>query len=400
MALILGGSNGDITHSRALQDLLAELDRMIAEQTAYLVPEQHTSLINGICSTLLDEMAWEKQTTATIEKALHDLEHAPDCTTLKEQFNSCQQIAAAYFNKRESVLSVHDFSCRCRDAVIHWAVQSVLANSGECPTPFTICALGNYGRKEVTFSSPCDLLLVYGNIEDSSESWFTSFAEELSGILEQIGLTAPFMRIDDPEWRGDVNTWKTRIAMQAGTPDPLSETVSLCDLRPVYGDSMLADELRSLAHYTLVNEPFSFLSALRSASIMPIGFNFFGRLKVEKSGSHRGEFNLVQFALMPMVITIRMLTIQKNIAETATPDRIRKLQGSGELGVDLAAKLLRAYQDFHRIKLISEVAGKGNDRDGFYLDREEISPQDESCLKQGLDALFNLQRIVYQNVES
>jgi signal-transduction protein with cAMP-binding, CBS, and nucleotidyltransferase domain len=101
-----------------------------------------------------------------------------------------------------------------------------------------------------------------------------------------------------------------------------------------------------------------------------------------------------------MIVTIRMLAIQKNIEETGTPDRIRKLQQAGELGVDLASKLLIAYHDFLRIKLSAETAGKGNERDGFYLDREEITHDDEGCLKQGLDALFNLQRIVYQNVES
>jgi signal-transduction protein with cAMP-binding, CBS, and nucleotidyltransferase domain len=295
---------------------------------------------------------------------------------------------------------MHEFCCRCRDIVIDWAIKSVLPEKGESPAPFTICALGNYGRSEATLSSPCDLLLIYGNTGQEGESWFSEFAGKVSAILGRIGLLADFMRIDDPEWRGDMGVWKDRIASQAGTPDPLSETVALCDLRPVYGDPELAKELRSIAHHTLVNDPFTFLSAMRSASIMPVGFNFFGKLKMEKSGTHRGEFNLVQFALTPMVVTIRMLTIQKNLEETATPDRIKTLQTVGELGVDLASKLLKAYQNFHRIKLSAEVTGKGNDRDGFFLDREEISHDDESYLKQGLDALFNLQRIVYQNVEA
>jgi len=400
MALILGSSNGNILQSRAMQELTAELDKLIADQAAYLMPEQHSSLINGLTRDLLEEKTWEDNICREIQQSLKDLEQAPDIEQLKERYNSFNRIARRYFKRRESPLSMHDFCGRSRDIVVGWGVKSVLAKRGGSTNPFTICALGNYGRKETTLTSPCDLLLIYGNTDSAGEAWFSGFADDISLVLSHVDLSARFMRLDDPDWRGEIDVWKSRIASQAGTPDPSSETVSLCDLRPVFGEPELAKELRSLAHLTLVNDPFSFLSALRTASIMPVGFNFFGRLRMEKSGSHKGEFNLTQFALAPMVVTLRMLSIQKNIEETATPDRIRKLQQAGELGVDLASKLLNAYHDFQRIKLSAETEDKGNERDGFYLDREEISHYDEGRLKQGLDTLFNLQRIVYQNVES
>jgi signal-transduction protein with cAMP-binding, CBS, and nucleotidyltransferase domain len=399
MALILG-SDGDILNSRVMQELVSELDRMIADQTAYLMPEQHSSLISGIARELQGERDWEEASFLEIRRLLAHLELAPDMTALQDRYRLFRQNAEAYFERRESVLAMHHLCGMVRDSVLNWAVKSVLAARGRCPVPFTVGALGNYGRGESTFSSSCDLLLVYENVDLSGERWFAGFADEVSRLLERIGLVAGFMRIDDPEWRGSQELWRERVAAQAGTPDPASETVSLCDLRPVYGDPELIIELRRTAHDTLVGSPLAFQSALRSASIMPVGFNFFGKLKVEKSGSHRGEFNLVQFALNPMVVTLRMLAIQQNIVERSTPDRIRRLQQLGELGVDQAARLLHTYQDFLRIKLTAEVASKGNEQKGFYLDREDISHFDEACLKQGLDALFNLQRIVYQNVES
>lgn len=399
MALILGSSDGDVVNSRAIQELVAELDSMIAGQAAYLMPDQHTSLIHGISRELMAEREWEEQSSIQMQQALHDIRTAPDVDSFMANYRSFQEHASAYFNRRGSVLSLHDFCSRCRDISVEWALRSALG-SGENPVPFTVCALGNYGRMEPTLSSPCDLMMLYGDTSVSGEAWFSKFADKVSRVLDCVKLYAPIMKIDDPEWRGGMSLWRSRIASQAGTPDPSSETVALCDLRHVFGDDDLAMELRSLAHTTLVNDQSAFLSALRTASIMPVGFNFFGRLRMEKSGSHRGEFNLVQFALMPLVVTIRMLAIQKNLVEASTFNRIKRLQTSGDLGVDLAAKLLKAYHDFHRIKLAAEVAGKGSEREGFYLDREEISHDDESCLKQGLDALFNLQRIVYQNVEA
>ncbi|MBT0663463.1 hypothetical protein KI809_04030 [Geobacter pelophilus] len=399
MALILGSRDGDIVNSKAMQELVADLDRMIADQAAYLMPEQHRSLVNGIAQNLLEEQEWEERFAAQLDDALAALEKAPDIASLQQQYLSAVDSATSYFARRQSVLSMHRFCSQSRDIMIHWAIRSGLATCGESPAPFAICALGNYGRHETTFSSRCDLLLVYGSSDPSAEQWFATFSGKVSAILDQLELSANFMRLDDPEWCGDIGLWKSRIASQAGTPDPSSETVALCDLRPVFGSQELALELRSMAVRSLNSDQLTLMAALRSASIMPVGFNFFGRLRMEKSGSHRGEFNLVQFALNPMVVTIRMMAIQKAISDTATSDRISKLLAAGELGVDLAAKLLKAYHDFHRIKMSAEVAHKGNEQDGFYLEREEISHDDEICLKQGLDALFNLQRIVYQNVE-
>lgn len=400
MAILLGNNNGDITSSRTIRELMAGLDGMIAEQAAYMMPDHHLSLIEGVANAIREEREWEEQAGNMIALALQNLENAPDLASLEQLNKTAMATAAEYFKRRESVLSMHQFCCKCRDLMIQWATRSALEDAGGTPVPFALCSLGNHGRMEATLSSPVDLLLIYGNTDEAGEAWFTNLAQTVSRSLSRLGLVAPFVRIDDPEWRGNLTLWKDRIAMQAGTPDPSSETTMLCDLRPSFGDPELAGELRSLARSSLTGDPLTLLSALRAASIMPVGFDFFGRLKVEKSGAHRGEFNLVQFALTPLVVTIRMLAIQKKLEQTSTPDRIRGLLNAGELGVDLASKLLMAYHDFHRIQLAAEVAGKGSEKEGFYLVREEIPPDDENCLKQGLEAIFNLQRIVYQNVEA
>lgn len=399
MALILG-SDGDVLSSMAIRNLLSELDSMIAAQTAYLMPSEHNSLISGIARELRDESAWEENTTREIHDLLENLQQAQDVSALYESSLPFRDQAEKYFRHRESVLAMHQFCGAFSETIIRRIISIFMQAGGGAPVPFSVCAIGNFGRGESTLSSLCPLLLVHENTDANGEEWFAGFAEKVSANLDRFGMLHDFVRIDDPEWRGGIDLWKSRVDSQAGTPDPSSETVSLCDLRSVYGDHRLGGGVKKAAVETLLASPDVMRSALRNASIIPIGFNFFGNLKVEKAGRHRGEFNLVQFALDPMVVTLRMLAIQKGIGETSTPDRIRKLQYAGELGVDLATRLLNTYKDFLRIKLFEELSGKGREKEGFYLDSEDLSRFDESCLKQGLDAIFSLQRIVYQNVES
>jgi signal-transduction protein with cAMP-binding, CBS, and nucleotidyltransferase domain len=133
---------------------------------------------------------------------------------------------------------------------------------------------------------------------------------------------------------------------------------------------------------------------------MPVGFNFFGNLKLEKTGSHRGEFNLQQLAISPLVATIRMLAIRSGISASSTPERIKSLVDTGELGVDQATKLLQGYHNFLRLKIFAEISGKLADKDGFFINHEDMVEDEEEKLIQGLDALFNLQRILFQSVEA
>ncbi len=401
MSLILGGRGGDILGSSTIQELFAELDRMITEQASYLMPEPHLALLDGITNGFRDERVWEEQFLNSLEQALEALTASADVAELELQYTNCLRLGGEFFLRRQSVLALHAFCTESRDRLIRWAVSALEARIGPPPTEYACCGIGYCGRSEATLSTSCNLLLIYRNDGPEGNAWFTALGEDISNLLDRLGVIGPGgMKPLGPARVSSIDAWQKRIASLAATPGSFGEIARICDLRLMAGAADLAEELFSAANETLRRDHTGLQGALRTVSTMPVGFNFFGRLKLEKRGGHRGEFNLIQSTLTPLVLTARILAIRAGISATSTPDRIRLLLDAGELGVTQTTKLLRAYHDFITIKVQLEITGKGGERFGFYFEPDEITHDQELSLRQGLDALFNLQRIVYQSVEA
>ena len=133
----------------------------------------------------------------------------------------------------------------------------------------------------------------------------------------------------------------------------------------------------------------------RTVAEMPTGLNFFGRLRLPKSGRHQGEFDLCQYALAPLINNVRVLAINCALHETSTIARVKGLQERGHLSVDLTEKLLFAYHDFIRLK-INRQLGVGCDKElACFIARQELTKDEEFRLRTGLEAVSDLEKMVY-----
>lgn len=400
MALFLAKREGNIHRSLDIQDLYEELDEMISEQAAYMRSDEYLSLLAGIDRMLCEEKAWEDRFVRQQEELLDDIAAARSISGLETTHKACRDLAEQFFVRRGSALTLNQFCTTYRDVIVRKSVGIAEEQLGTPSAASAWCATGNFGRSEATLTTPCDLLLVYNVCNSQDRELFRRLHSTVESILTKLGLHEGVDSFSSATLHDSISGWRERIATATDTPGPLTETVSLCDLRLVAGSRELCGDLRSAAMDGLNRQPYRIMGALRSAASMPLGFDFFGRLKTEKSGLHRGSFNLLQSALLPLILTVRILSISGNIPATSTHDRIRQLLDKRMLGVDLSAKLIRSYHDFVRCKVKMEIDGKGNEQDGFYLDPDEMSEDMEFEFKHGLDALLNLQRTVFQTIEA
>lgn len=400
MALFLGKREGNIHKSLDIQDLYEELDEMVSEQAAYMGSEEYIALLSGIDRAMCEERAWEDRFVRSREELLDDIAAASDVSGIEAAHKACRELAEQFFIRRGSALTINRFCTGYRDVIVRKVVGIAEEQVGAPSVAAAWCALDTFGRAEATLTTPCELLLVYDDCDIPDKELFVRLQAKVLSLLTRLGLygeatpTAPTPLLDS------LSGWRARISTATDTPGPLTRTVSLCDLRFVAGERTLCTSLKAAAMDGLNSQPFRILGALRSAASMPLGFDFFGRLKIEKSGQHRGAFNLMQSALLPLILTVRMLAISAGIPAVSTHDRIRQLLDNRKLGVDLSAKLIRAYHDFVRFKVRMEINGAGNEQDGFYPDPENLSDEEEFDLKHGLDALLHLQRTVFQSIEA
>ena len=233
---------------------------------------------------------------------------------------------------------------------------------------------------------------------------FGSFADRAVAVLEAVGLTKNggkkaagrvILIGSRSDWRGEIEK------LARGEQGGLLELARRADLRTIYGDAPLAEEIdttlsgacsnfsmqssgkrpKVVAMAARTRSAFSFpLPALRGVAKglaeMPTGLDFFSRLRLERSGRHRGQFGLAQFAVDPLITNVRMMAISCGVHETSTIGRIKALQERGRLSVELTERLLQAYHDFIRLKIGRQLAQGCEKESQAFLDPQDLSEDD------------------------
>ena len=428
MAIFLGTQGGDILAWRGLAGLIAEIREMIAARMSCQLTEENMGLLKALQERLEEEIAFEETFMAEFGWAVGKLEQAAyedEFTPLIPRFN---QLTQDYFLKRGSVVAVHSLCNTYRDGLLRRALQWTedaleLEEMRRPPAPYCLLVSGSAGRLEQTFCVDPDYFLIYGEAEDDGPGYFDKFAYRIAALLGRVGLLpdnsgATAMKTF---WRGGRNQWRKEIVdkLMPRERKGLADLLGRADLRLVHGNAALAEEMLNVVRSMLefrhgelretstdtamasrtraaISFPAPGLKGMgKSIAEIPTGIDFFGRLKVEKSGRQRGKFNLEQYALAPLITNVRMLAIEYGLAETGTIARIRGLQNGGRLSVELAERLLRAYHEFTRLKLLRQIGGGCETEQTCYIKPEELAEDEDRQLRNGLEAVSDLEKIAY-----
>ncbi|RII26369.1 MAG: nucleotidyltransferase [Geobacter sp.] len=404
MSMFPVNKGGDILAWRDTVELVDGVKRKLSEKMAYLLDGDELVLLQDLQGRIEEEMAVEYRFAEDAGQVLAALETAGTVDEMVAAYRHGRQLSTDYFDRRGSVLVVQSLCIRLQDRLTCRAVllaSEWMERSGFGPPPAPYCwfAFGGAGREEGTVAGNFNALLVHGEVHGESAAYFAGFSLRVNAILENCGVkSAGGITPVHPSWRGSINEWRTRLIGGAAgekTQEDLSFLVRFADLRLVSGDSTLCGEMINLIRSLFEFNRRGFDEVARVTAEMATGLDFFGRLRLEKGGEHRGEFNLGQYALNPLMENIRIMAVRADVPLTANVGRIKGLLEKGHLGVDLSQRLLRACHDFTSLKLRSEMRHNSGG-EGVFLKPEELDDCEMDSLKEGMEAVVNLQRIVYQ----
>jgi CBS domain-containing protein len=428
MAIFLGARNNDIMEWRGVVELLAEVRGEASEKMAGQLAGENVALLRDLTRRLDTEIAFEEKFAAEFGQLMEQLERVgirDEFPLLHPLFN---RLVQDYFRERGSAIAVHTFCGTYRDALLRkallWVEDSLeMDEMRRPPAPYCWFAGGSAGRQEQTFCVEPDYYLVYGDAEDDAPGYFEKFSYRAASLLAMIGLLPKNGGASAMNnlWRGGRKDWRSEVVEKFLPRERkgIAAFLERADLRLIHGDPGLAGEMlnvvRSMLGFhheevreeavgpdlssrfrTAVSRPVPlFMSISRSAAEAAGGLDFFGRFKVEKRGRNRGKFALDQNALTPLVTNVRILALEFGLNETGTIARIKKLQEDSRLSVELAERLLRAFHDFSRLKILRQVeAGCENER-ACFIDPQVLTENEEKRLKTGMAAVTDLEKIVY-----
>lgn len=339
--------------------------------------------------------------------------------TIKESNGSQLKVIHENLNQMElekfllipSVSDLH-FSCtQYRDLLAHHVLETVITEmdtSGLArpAVPFALISLGSDGREEQTLITDQDNLIVYGDGGgEEADLYFKEFSNRLVDRLEEAGFkrcTGDIMPTNQT-WRGSLSQWRKRLfsIVRYEVEDIGKNTMDLIvmsDARFVAGDQKLASELIHMIR-TMERDYFQVLWGMaKAATEMKLALGFMNRIWTEGSGDHKGEFNVKLLAWAPLVMNVRILSINESIPATSTLERISLLEAGGSFSASFAHDLIDAYHVLTRQRILIQIkALKGIQRDSYYLNPYQLPTIEREQIRHAMIKIEELQKIIHAN---
>lgn len=280
------------------------------------------------------------------------------------------------------------------------------ASAGDLPD-ITLIAIGPAGRGEYSPFCRLQLLIVHGDVSPSRQGVIARFSSLLHEGFEAVGLAVdPIVNPRNPEWRGTLTEWHHRCQDGLDTHED-EKFINLCrlvDQYPLSGAAHVAEEFKKTASATLHSSRTVMAKMVERMTTLSNGLGLMGRLKLEKSGSERGLFRLLDHGLLPLSAALSALSQITGCVAVNSCARISELLKRGELAVELAERMLATWHTLNGMRLSWEYtyAFQEKPEQLLCLNPKELSPLQLQTLTESLESVLIIQhhvKIIFSGME-
>ena len=183
------------------------------------------------------------------------------------------------------------------DAITRQLCRIAETELGSPPCDYAWVAMGSQGRHEQSAKSDQDnALLLSDSARTEDDGYFKALARIVNDGLDACGFVycPGDVMASNPKWRQSLKVWKGYFHNWITVPSEkaLMHANIFFDLRCVYGDTLLVDDLKkSIREDAKRNEIFLALMAKNAMNFQP-PLGFFRNFVLEKSGEHKNTFDI------------------------------------------------------------------------------------------------------------
>ncbi len=219
-------------------------------------------------------------------------------------------------------------------------------------------ALGSEGRLEQTFSTDQDNGIIFeaeeadaGRIREA----LLPFARAVNGKLDACGfpLCKGEIMAGNPQWCLALHEWRRTFARWIYEPQPqaLLNAAIFFDLRPIYGDEVLAERLREWLLAAARDQPL-FLRLMAENALQcqpPLGT--IRDFVYDRSKEFPHTIDLKLHGSRPFVDAARIFSLAHGVPHTSTAQRLRATEEVWDFGKDGLAAIIDGFHFIHLLRL-------------------------------------------------
>ncbi len=220
------------------------------------------------------------------------------------------------------------------DAVTVRLIQLAQERLGPAPVAWCWVGFGSQARAEQLLGADQDNgIIVADDYRPEHAAWFQALAERVCEDLDVCGYVycPGDIMAKTAEWRQPLAAWRETVQKWARTPtaEAVMRVSIFFDLRSIYGDHTLCDELQSTM-LQVAGSNTIFLAALAANALdskPPLGI--FRRFVVDRNGDHVDELDLKKRGVLPVTEIVRLHALANGITAVNTSERIQALAETG-----------------------------------------------------------------------
>jgi CBS domain-containing protein len=279
-----------------------------------------------------------------------------DVGAIKELVSGMSNLMVQWVNSGMRAQQVSQVLTAISDAITVRMIQLAEEKFGPAPAPWCWTGFGSQARAEQLLGADQDNGLVISNeVSEDQLPWYKSVADFVCAGLDEVGYVycpGGIMAKTD-EWRQPLATWQDTVRKwaRAPTPDAVMRVSIFFDIRCIYGDCKLAEQLQA----TMLDQASRnsiFLAALASNvldSRPPLGI--FRRFVVDRDGEHRSELDLKKRGVLPVTEIVRLHALANKITAVNTDERLKALAADKHMTIATSRNLADALHFIQQMRM-------------------------------------------------
>jgi CBS domain-containing protein len=340
----------------------------------------------------IDLVAAETRTPFVLRRAIAE---AGDPEELRVSARRLRSTVIALHRARLAPSQISEVISAVADALVRRMIELTIESSGPPPAEFAWMALGSHGRREPVPSSDIDSGMAWQDGDEAS-GYMRSLAEGVGDCVKVVGwrLDPHGVTASGAFSASSIADWGRAIAAWLEKPSDervLIATSILLDGRVIYGPERELDVKELLFEAGDRSMLLRWMLRLALAHSPPTGFR--GNIVVERSGEHRGTFDIKHGGLLPVVDLARYAALRAGVRATSTPERLRAAADAGVLERTQVGVLGEAYDLFSGLRIEHQVeqleAGQEPDD---RMDPERLNPLARRYLRDAFREVDAVQR--------
>jgi len=325
-----------------------------AHKTTHLVT---TDAVNSVTGVLSYKSVISIQHN-TLSLLLHEIDNASTITELKQIHNRLPSTISVVVESNENSFSTMAFASSVSDKISRKLLNFAIEKFGTPPCSFVFIAMGSEGRREQTLLTDQDNAIIIEDGHTETLNYFLDVANFVNDALNEIGYNycKGGSMACNPKWCQPLSVWKKYFYTWVTNPtiENMVEASTFLDFRAVYGNALLADQLRQHV-FSVVRENNDFLVNLADLIAnykSPV--NVFGNLVGNEIDSKDKTIDLKAIQ-MPIVKYCWVFALKYRIENNNSAERLKALCKQGKITYSLYKDLSVSFNYLMKLRLKNQV---------------------------------------------